>query len=340
MQLRLRRPASIALAIGLALAPAAAGMASADAPAVDDTYVVNEDETLTVEAPGVLANDEAGAGEICVVGIDVEGLEGRILDEGNTGWKTDGWFTYTPWSDWIGETSWTYGMKDVENGECIGPALGQGRVTITVRAVNDPPTAVVAGSCEGGVTVEQDSGAYDDPSHCVENHNWGSSLDENTQALSEWVVTTDHPELFATKPSIDIVETTYGALHFKPAAGAHGVAKITVKARDNGGTAHGGDDLSPPVSFNLTITATPEPTEPPATEAPTAPMETAAATEDTTVGSGAAPTPAESTGEVPGAPTSAQGASGTLLLVGLLVILAVIGVVAGPRLYRRFVRPS
>lgn len=332
MPFRLRRSASIALAIGLALAPAAAAVAVADAPAVDDTYVVNEDETLIADAPGVLANDDAGDGQVCVVGIDVEGLSGQILDAGNTGWRTDGWFTFTPWSEWIGETSWVYGMKALENGECIGPALGQGRVTITVRPVNDPPTAVVAGSCDSGVTVAQDSGAYDDPSHCVENHNWGP-IDENTQALSEWVVTNNHPGLFAAQPRIDIVETTYGALHFRPAAGANGVAKVTVRARDDGGTARGGNDLSEPISFTLTITATPDPTAEPTLVPPT---ETAAPTEDSTVGNGVPATPAESTGAVTGTPTSAQGGGPGLPELLILVVVVVGFVVLAPRVVRWF----
>ena len=329
MQLRPRRSAGVVLAIGFMLAPALAPAAIADAPAVDDVYVMNEDGTLTVDAPGVLANDALSA-EMCVVGVDVDGLEGRLLDKGNTGWRTDGWFTFTPWATWNGETSFVYGMKTLENGECTGPALGQGTVRISVRSVNDPPTAVVAGSCDGGVTVAQDSGPYDDPSHCVENHNWGP-VDEVTQQLAGWVVTTDHPELFAAGPSISVAAHAFGELHFTPAAGAHGVASVSVRARDDGGTAHGGNDLSAAVSFALTVTATADPSASPTTATEVPSVEPASSD-----GGGAIPTPTAAPTTPPAeSPTSAPLGDGPILLIGLFLVLVLVVRIVVPRSLRR-----
>jgi Bacterial Ig domain len=202
-------------------------------------------------------------------------------------------------------------------------------VKLTVRPVNDPPTAVVAGSCTDGVTVVEDSGPYQDPSHCVENHNWGP-VDEVTQYLSEWVVATDHPELFAAGPSISVAEHAFGELHFSPAKGAHGVASVSVRARDNGGTAHGGNDLSPVVSFDLTIKPTPEPTAEP-TIAPDPSVDSTAPAEATLL-------PSETIGPTTGpdeSPTSGAAGNGPVLLIGLLVaVLLVIGI-AAPRVLRK-----
>lgn len=321
----IRRAASVAIAFALALAPTLAFRVLGAAPAIDDAYVVNEDETLAVAAPGVLENDEPDPGSVCVVGVDVDGLEGRLV--GDTGWRTDGSFTYRPWADWNGETSFVYGMKSVDGDQCIGPALGQATVRITVRPVNDPPTAVVAGSCEDGVTVAQDSGPYSDPSHCVENHNWGP-VDEVTQYLSAWVVTTNHPELFSSAPKISVAEHAFGELHFTPATGAHGVASVSVRARDDGGTAHGGKDLSPVISFDITIVppkATPEPTP-----APDPTVEPSASAEATLPSDTAEPTAAPS-----GSPTSGFSGNGWVLVIGVLVVaLALIGI-AAPTLLRR-----
>ncbi|HET7180670.1 MAG TPA: Ig-like domain-containing protein [Candidatus Limnocylindrales bacterium] len=330
-----RRAVAAVAALLLAVGPATIAVRGATGPE-EDAYTMNEGGTLVVDAPGLLANDHADTGEICVVGIDADGAMGWLADQGNTGWKTDGSFTFTPYEFWNGTTSFIYGMRTLDSGgQCIGPADGQATVTITVRPVNDPPTAVVAGSCADGVTVDQDSGPYNDPSHCVENHGWGP-IDENTQLVDEWVVTNDAHELFTEQPAIDVVELTDGALHFEPAPGAHGSATVTVRSRDTGGTANGGQDLSDPITFKIVINAIDGPTATPATagEEPTASADVGASTDaDATAGPAAdAPSaaPTDPPGETPvGNPTGT--APWTLLIV--LVIVVAIGIgLAVPRL--------
>jgi hypothetical protein len=201
-------------------------------------------------------------------------------------------------------------------------------VIVTVHPVNDPPTAVVqGGTCDDGVVVQQDSGPFEDPEHCVENHNWGQSLDEVTQLVEAWVVTTDRPDLFFDKPSISVYQLTFGRLSFTPAPGAYGKATVTVRSRDNGGTARGGDDLSPPIEFTITIrkTPTPEPTEVP-TEAPSDAPSDAPTTEPSASDGGASMEPAsvEPTEPPVGDPT---GVSGNVPL-GLLFIVALAGILA------------
>lgn len=133
----LRRAAATVLALGLALAPAAARDAQAVADAVDDEfYTMNEDETLIVDAPGVLTNDtDDGGAAICVVDHDHSNLTGTVES-----WGADGSFTYVPDPDWNGVTSFSYGARAGE-GECLGEAEDVATVTITVNPVNDAPNA-------------------------------------------------------------------------------------------------------------------------------------------------------------------------------------------------------
>jgi Cadherin-like domain len=324
----LRRIIGLALGAALAFGPSIAVVRGATL-AVDDAYEMNENGTLVIDAPGVLANDEGDGGAgICVAGYDYPSTEGHVEE-----WGTDGSFTFTPWEHWNGTTSFAYGMK-TGDGQCIGQADDQGLVIVTVHPVNDPPTAVVqGGTCDDGVRVQQDSGPFEDPAHCVENHNWGQSLDEITQQVDEWVVKTDRPDLFFDKPSISVFELTYGRLSFTPAPGAYGTATVTVRSRDNGGTARGGDDLSPPVEFTITIkkAQTAEPTEIPSevpSEAPSAVPPASAgglATES-------AP-PAEPTEPPVGDPTGAASTVpwAVLFIVALAGILAFGGGVLLPR---------
>lgn len=72
---------------------------------------------------------------------------------------------------------------------------------------------------------------------------------ENWQTL-EYLTENDNAALFAVAPAI----SPAGALSFQPAVNAHGSASISVRARDNGGTANGGVDTSPPQVFTITIT--------------------------------------------------------------------------------------
>jgi len=341
-----RRLVLAASTAALALGPTA-GVARAATVASPDSYTMNEDGTLTVPAPGVLANDEGDAGAgICVVGYNYEDLAGTVTD-----WRTDGSFTFEPWSDWTGTTSFVYGMR-VGDGQCIGAADDQSTVTVKVVPVNEPPTAVIqGGTCDDGVTVMEDSGRFEDPAHCVETHNWGQSLDEVTQRVEEWVVTNDNPDLFSEDPHVEIFDITYGRLYFEPARGASGKAEVTVRSRDDGGTERGGDDLSEPVRFTITVKAkaTPPPTEPAA--GPTAetssepsvdpaasggPSASASASDGSSGGPTVDPS-AEASGSVDaGSPAGSEGGSATLLVaLGMVVIVIVAARLFGPRLARR-----
>ena len=51
------------------------------------------------------------------------------------------------------------------------------------------------------------------------------------------------------------MNTATGTLTYTPAANANGVATVTVRLKDDGGTANGGVDTSGPQTFTITVTA-------------------------------------------------------------------------------------
>lgn len=138
----LTRRAALA-ALVLTLVPLGVGPATAAPPgAVADEYTTNEDMPKVVEAPGVLANDEAPTGEnvLCVGGVDTSNLDGSLE------WDADGSFIYTPPANYHGagsENSFTYTMFEVAdvNAACEGNPGSTATVQITVTSVNDPPSA-------------------------------------------------------------------------------------------------------------------------------------------------------------------------------------------------------
>ena len=74
------------------------------------------------------------------------------------------------------------------------------------------------------------------------------SASETNQILS-FMLTNNHPALFSVAPKI----APNGTLSFTPALAASGTACITLVLQDNGGTAYGGENISAPALFTITI---------------------------------------------------------------------------------------
>jgi VCBS repeat-containing protein len=179
-----------------------------DAPAAgDDAFEVGEDATLSIAAPGVLANDG-----------DVEGdALGAVLVSGPAhGLLTlngDGSFTYAPDADFAGTDSFTYAAGD---GSAQSAAA---TVTLTVTPANDAPTVVAPladTSVPEGTTqsVIDLSGTFAD-------------IDGDDLVLS---VENDNPALLTASIAGSMLTLTY-------AAGVTGSAGITVRATDPAGAA-------------------------------------------------------------------------------------------------------
>jgi VCBS repeat-containing protein len=98
--------------------------------AVADSYNVNEDNTLTVDAgTGVLANDGDANGDTITAAVVSGPAHGSLV------LNADGSFTYTPNTNWNGTDSFIYTASDASLNSS-GAA-----VSITVNPVNDAPTA-------------------------------------------------------------------------------------------------------------------------------------------------------------------------------------------------------
>src|SRR5213075_1686428 len=109
----------------------------------DDAYTTPEDTTLTVSAPGGLANDTH---------IDRDPITASLVDSpahGTLGLNSDGSFTYTPALNYNGPDSFTYKAND---GQADSPT--NATVSITVTPVNDPP------GTSGGIVADD---AYTTP---------------------------------------------------------------------------------------------------------------------------------------------------------------------------------
>jgi uncharacterized protein len=98
--------------------------------ATGDSYSTNEDQTLTVAAPGVLAND-SDAGDDGLTAVLVSGPS-----HGSLTLNADGSFDYAPASNYNGPDNFTYKANDGDDDSNVVT------VAITVNTVNDAPDAV------------------------------------------------------------------------------------------------------------------------------------------------------------------------------------------------------
>ncbi|MCG8607105.1 tandem-95 repeat protein [bacterium] len=95
---------------------------------IDDAYIVEEDGSLDIAPPGVLAND---------ADIDGDSLRASVANHPDNGTLTlepTGSFRYTPNKDFNGDDAFKYELSDNNGG------LSTAVVTLTVDPVNDPPT--------------------------------------------------------------------------------------------------------------------------------------------------------------------------------------------------------
>jgi hypothetical protein len=163
--------------------------------------------------------------------------------------------TFAPARDFNGTATFTYKVIDrgspdgcgTPDAGCAAPKESETRtVTITVKPVNDAP------SFEEGPdqTVSEDAGPQTVP-------RWATGIssgpaDESGQILS-FLVSNDDDSLFARdgQPALD----AGGTLTYTPAPDASGTATVTVRLRDDGGTANGGVDTSAEQGFEISIRA-------------------------------------------------------------------------------------
>ena len=119
----------------------------------DDSYEMTQGDSLTVAAPGVLANDgDPDGATLSVVGHEPSVGGGLVI-------AADGALTYTPASDFFGEDQVLYEVAD-EHG-----AAATATVFITVIPTNQPPVAEAGGpyTADEGMPASLDGSASSDP---------------------------------------------------------------------------------------------------------------------------------------------------------------------------------
>jgi VCBS repeat-containing protein len=99
--------------------------------AVDDEYTTDEDATLTVEAPGVLANDIDVDNNLQAASLVTDVQHGRLSLLG------DGSFTYDPDPDFYGTDSFEYQLVTYPAPQSLW--TDEATVTITINPVGDAP---------------------------------------------------------------------------------------------------------------------------------------------------------------------------------------------------------
>jgi len=155
----------------------------------------------------------------------------------------DGTLTYTPAADANGVARVAVAVLD-DGGTANGGIDSSGAVafTVTIDPVNDAPR-FTAGGDQAAISL---LGAQSVPG-------WATGIspgpaNESSQSVS-FIVATDKPGLFSVQPTV----TSDGTLTYTPGLVAVGIATVTVRAVDSGGTANGGMNTSAPQTFTITI---------------------------------------------------------------------------------------
>ena len=194
--------------------------------AVNSSYDGEEDHLCAV---AMSVSDEDDGALDCIV---ISGPHHGTLHPGTGSSRT-----YEPDSDWHGTDSFTFKAWD-------GDAYSnEATVTVEVESVNDAPLFTKGAK----QAVNEDAGLQ-----TVAGWATGISAgptNESGQTVS-FIVSNDNNGLFSQQPTV----SADGTLTFTPTSDAYGTAEVTVQARDNGGTANGGDNTSDAQSFRITVT--------------------------------------------------------------------------------------
>ncbi|MBU1187519.1 MAG: tandem-95 repeat protein [Gammaproteobacteria bacterium] len=201
----------------------------------NDSATGNEDVGIDID---VLANDSDIDGNIDPASVSVTTPAANGMTSVN---PTTGLISYTPDADFNGNDSFVYEVCD--DGSPPPAACAMATVSLTINAVNDAPSFTAGANPSAG----QDSGAQ------VIN-GWATGIsvgppDESGQMLTFNITGNDNQSLFSAQPAV----AADGTLSFTPAAGQTGSANVSLALMDDGGTANGGVDTSPPQSFTITI---------------------------------------------------------------------------------------
>jgi VCBS repeat-containing protein len=189
-----------------------------------ESYTTAEDTTLSVPAPGVLANDNDADGDSLTAQKFSDPAHGTVTV------NPDGSFTYTPLANYNGSDSFIYRASDGHGG------LTKATVSLMVTAVNDAPVAIADGTY---------STAEDTMLSIIAPGVLGNDSDADGDTLSAQVV---------TRPGHGtLTVNANGSFTYAPAANYNGPDSFTYQAKDTSGA------LSNTVTVSLTVTAVNDP---------------------------------------------------------------------------------
>jgi len=190
--------------------------------AANDAYTTAEDTTLTVSAPGVLAND---------TDADHNSITAKLVNgtsHGNVSLNADGSFTYTPLPNYNGADSFTYKANDGSADSNVAT------VSITVTPVNDAPVA----NNDAYTTTE------DTPLTAGAPGVLANDTDVDGDALSAVLVSGPAHGALSLNAN--------GSFTYTPASNYNGADSFTYKAND-------GSADSNVATVNITVTAVNDP---------------------------------------------------------------------------------
>ncbi len=182
--------------------------AAPDAPvAVDDTYNIDEDVPVTINAPGLLSNDTDADGDPLTASLYTPPANGTMTINPN------GSFTYTPNSDYNGTDAFVYRVCD--NGD--PSQCDTATVRINISPVNDAPRAA-----DDNYSVREDNTLTVPAAGVLLN-----DREPDGQAMTATLII----------PAANGVTTlgANGALTFTPNANFNGIDSVTYRVCDGSG---------------------------------------------------------------------------------------------------------
>jgi cysteine-rich repeat protein len=241
--------------------PNASGTATIQISAIDDGGTANDgDDTffrefvVTVNAvadqPNLVANNVSGnedtpiALDVISSLVDVDGSESlTVVFDGIPPGAILSGSTLTPPPNFNGIMDLTARAiaTEASNGDT---AQRLDAFTVTVNPVNDEPSFDTLNN----LTLNEDAPKQDINIKGVVPGPL-TATDENVQKVTVTAVSSNQSVI--PNPTVSVVISGQAVLSFTPAPGASGVVDIVVTAKDDGGTANGGDDI-----FTRTFTVT------------------------------------------------------------------------------------
>lgn len=156
--------------------------------------------------------------------------------------SSTGTLTYTPAPNAFGVATVTIVLKDSGGTANAGVDTSPAQTfTITINPINDAPSFTKGPD----QTVNEDSGTR----FVAWATNISTGAANESQQLTFEVTDNTNPSLFSIAPGVGFT----GTLGFAPATNANGSATITIRLKDNGGTANGGVDTSAVETFTITV---------------------------------------------------------------------------------------